>query len=151
MIMEEHPDIRHQPEFGGSCRPRSLEMCADMPYDSTMLPNWVNDQNDVDLFNVSLPYFRDIIMRSKCSPRARSFACAVLEPPCVTDPAGQDNILPPCRSFCRSVGTTCAEFIISGLALSEVFECDRFPDSTDPSVCFDMSQGPCVGVEHQCG
>lgn len=121
----------------GSCRPRSLEMCGDLPYALTALPNWANDRTDHELHNASLPFFRDVIVRSSCSPRAREYSCAILEPPCGASGA----ILPPCRTFCRSVASTCQEFVIKGFGLSDVFNCDKFPDSTDPAVCFDATQG----------
>ncbi|XP_042239181.1 uncharacterized protein LOC121877480 isoform X2 [Homarus americanus] len=131
----------------GTCRPRQLEMCSNLSYALTALPNWANDQNDVDLREASLPFFQDVIVRSRCSPRAQEYACAILEPPCTPD----GTILPPCRTFCRSVASTCQEFVISGVGLSDVFNCERFPHSTDPAVCFDMTQEPCVGLEHRCG
>ncbi|XP_045601293.1 uncharacterized protein [Procambarus clarkii] len=130
-----------------TCRPRQLEMCSNLPYSLTAFPNWANDQNEVELHESSLPFFRDVIVRSRCSPRAQEYACAILEPPCSAD----GTILPPCRTFCRSVASTCQEFVISGVGLSDVFNCERFPDSTDPAVCFDMTNEPCVGREHRCG
>ncbi|KAK7085871.1 hypothetical protein SK128_006194 [Halocaridina rubra] len=131
----------------GSCRPRQLDMCSDLPYTLTSLPNWANDQSEQDLNEASLPFLRDVIVRSGCSPRARQYTCGILEPPCKSD----GSIVPPCRTFCRSVAVTCQEFIFSGLNLSNIFDCERFPDSNDPEVCFDMTQEPCVGLEHRCG
>ncbi|XP_063609560.1 clumping factor B-like isoform X2 [Penaeus indicus] len=124
-------------DTNGNCRPRSLEMCRDLPYALTSLPNWANDKSDYELHNASLPFFRDVIVRSRCSPRAREYSCAILEPQCGANGA----IIPPCRTFCRSVASTCQEFVIKGFGLSDVFKCDRFPDSTDPAVCFDATQG----------
>lgn len=42
-----------------------------------------------------------------------------------------------------AVASTCQEFIISRFSLSDVFNCEQFPDSTDPAVCFDMTYGKC--------
>lgn len=144
---EDLPTLAPEEHLQGNCRPRSLEMCNDLPYSLTNLPNWANDKTENELNNTSLPFFRDVIVRSRCSPRAREYACAVLEPPCA--PTGA--IIPPCRTFCRSVASTCQEFVIKDFILSNVFDCERFPDSTDPSVCFDASQEPCLGLEHRCG
>ncbi|XP_066961068.1 uncharacterized protein [Macrobrachium rosenbergii] len=131
----------------GTCRKRQIEMCSDLPYGLTALPNWANDQTERDLNESSLPFFRDVIVRSGCSPRARQYACGILEPPCKSD----GSIVPPCRTFCRSVAATCQEFVISAVSLSSVFDCEKFPDSTNPAVCFDMTQEPCIGLEHRCG
>ncbi|XP_064113718.1 uncharacterized protein LOC135220503 [Macrobrachium nipponense] len=131
----------------GTCRKRQVEMCSDLPYGLTSLPNWANDQTERDLNESSLPFFRDVIVRSGCSPRARQYACGILEPPCKSD----GSIVPPCRTFCRSVAATCQEFVISAVSLRGVFDCEKFPDSTDPAVCFDMTQEPCIGLEHRCG
>ncbi|XP_068239309.1 uro-adherence factor A-like [Palaemon carinicauda] len=136
-----------EPATAGSCRKRHLEMCSDLPYGLTALPNWANDQTEKDLNESSLPFFRDVIVRSGCSPRARQYACGILEPPCKSD----GSIVPPCRTFCRSVAATCQEFVLSAVSLRNVFDCEKFPDSTDPSVCFHMTQEPCIGMEHRCG
>lgn len=45
-----------------------------------------------------------------------------------------------------AVASTCQEFVIKGFGLSDVFNCDKFPDSTDPAVCFDATQGKIKGI-----
>ncbi|XP_071530447.1 uncharacterized protein [Panulirus ornatus] len=145
-VPEEEPALIEEVPLG-TCRPRQLEMCDILPYTLTAYPNWANDHNETELQEASLPFFRDVIVRSRCSPRAQEYACAILEPPCNAD----GKILPPCKTFCRSVASTCQEFISSGFSLSNVFNCEQFPDSTDPTVCSDMTREPCMGLEHRCG
>ncbi|XP_063844084.1 uncharacterized protein LOC135090873 isoform X3 [Scylla paramamosain] len=120
----------------GKCQPRQLEMCSDLPHTLTGFPNWAGDQTEEDMQQTSLPFLRDVIVRSRCSPRAKEYSCAILEPPCTSD----GTILPPCRTFCKSVAATCQEFITSRFSLSSAFDCEQFPDSSDPSVCFDLTQ-----------
>ncbi|MPC12018.1 Atrial natriuretic peptide-converting enzyme [Portunus trituberculatus] len=153
---EPHPDVLSPAEETqgiteevpqGKCQPRQLEMCSDLPHTLTGFPNWAGDQTEEDMQQTSLPFLRDVIVRSRCSPRAKEYSCAILEPPCTPD----GTILPPCRTFCKSVAATCQEFITSRFSLSSAFDCEQFPDSSDPNVCFDLTQEPCLGLEHRCG
>merc|ERR1712071_720564 len=113
----------------------------------TLLPNWVGDANVAER-NLSVPYF-EIIAESQCHPRIQQFACAVLEPPCRGGGA-----VPPCRNFCRAVAENCKDYVLAALSLSSVFDCDQFPQSSDPTVCFNLAstsaEGQCLVGEYRC-
>jgi len=130
------------------CAERQLSFCRGvLPYAATVLPNWVGDTNEAER-NLSVPYF-EIIAESQCHPRIQQFACAVLEPPCRRQAA-----LPPCRNFCRAVADNCKEYVLAALSLSSVFDCDQFPQSSDPTVCFNLAstsaEGECLAGEYHC-
>ncbi|XP_053211636.1 atrial natriuretic peptide-converting enzyme-like [Panonychus citri] len=127
------------------CIRRSLPMCnGQVPYNSTVYPNYIGDNNELEASR-SLPYY-NYIAKSKCNRRIKQLLCTFLEPPCV-----EGRPIPPCKKFCRIALEGCAEYVPATLELSAAFDCRRYPDSTDPSVCVNLAIGKgCAADEFQC-
>lgn len=127
------------------CIRRSLPMCnGQVPYNSTVYPNYIGDANEIEASR-SLPYY-NYIAKSKCNRRIKQLLCTFLEPPCV-----EGRPIPPCKKFCRIALEGCAEYVPATLELSAAFDCRRYPDSTDPSVCVNLAIGKgCASDEFQC-
>jgi len=145
---EKGAEKEEEEEEEDTCAERQLSFCRGvLPYAGTVLPNWVGDSNEAER-NLSVPYF-EIIAESQCHPRIQQFACAVLEPPCRGGVA-----VPPCRNFCRAVAENCKDYVLAALSLSSVFDCDQFPQSSDPTVCFNLAstsaEGQCLVGEYRC-
>ncbi|XP_023711977.1 atrial natriuretic peptide-converting enzyme isoform X2 [Cryptotermes secundus] len=146
-VLHNISEILHQNESESLCFSPHLSMCrGTLPYDLTTLPliPGISKLEDLD---AALPYF-EMIVESGCSARARQFVCSVLEPEC--RPKG-DILLPPCHKLCRAVADECGEFILATLDLSQVFQCDLYPDTDDPTKCVNWARGEtCLGNEFRC-
>ncbi|XP_076354985.1 uncharacterized protein LOC143249294 isoform X2 [Tachypleus tridentatus] len=128
----------------GVCRDRRYAFCDDtLPYNTTILPNVVGDTS-YDEVNRSLPYF-EFILRSECNFRIKQLVCAILEPECKNN-----RPVAPCRKFCRVATQGCEEYILAALELSQVFQCQKYPDSNNPNVCVNLAQKVCLSGEFQC-
>ncbi|KAI5749992.1 hypothetical protein M8J76_011982 [Diaphorina citri] len=134
------------PTYNGSesqqqCFSPHLKMCRGVtPYDITAQPN-IPGITSLSSLEAALPYF-EMIAESKCSPRAKQFLCSLLEPEC--QPNGQ-NILPP------SVAEECSDFILENLDLSQIFNCDNYPDLDHPAECVNLAKGTeCLLHEFRC-
>lgn len=127
------------------CIRRSLPMCnGQVPYNATVYPNYIGDNNELEAQR-SLPYY-NYIAKSKCNRRIKQLLCTFLEPPCI-----EGRPIPPCKKFCRIALEGCAEYVPATLELSAAFDCRRYPDSTDPSVCVNLAMGKgCASDEFQC-
>jgi hypothetical protein len=44
-------------------------------------------------------------------------------------------------SFLTAVAEECGEFILATLDLSQVFQCDLYPDTDDPTKCVNWARG----------
>lgn len=139
------------PIYNGSesqqCFSPHLKMCRGVtPYDITAQPIIPGITSPSSL-EAALPYF-EMIAESKCSPRAKQFLCSLLEPEC--QPNGQ-NILPPCRKACKAVAEECSDFILENLDLSQIFNCEIYPDLDDPAECVNLARGSeCLSNEFKC-
>ncbi|OQR75941.1 atrial natriuretic peptide-converting enzyme-like [Tropilaelaps mercedesae] len=129
----------------GHCVKRSLSLCRDvLPYKETMFPNLVGDQ-DVAAINRSLLFFQ-YLLKDNCNPRMKQLVCALLEPPCQSG-----KVMLPCRKFCKVATEGCQKFIPARLSMSKVFDCTRYPDSEDSTVCLNLAKNPsCLPSEFQC-
>lgn len=134
-------------EIQQQCFSPHLKMCRGVtPYDITAHPN-IPGINSVSSLEAALPYF-EMIAESNCSPRAKQFLCSLLEPEC--QPSGQ-TILPPCRKACKVVAEDCTDFILDNLDLSQIFDCDNYPDLDHPAECVNLARGSeCLIHEFRC-
>uniref|UniRef100_A0A8D9EIG8 Atrial natriuretic peptide-converting enzyme n=2 Tax=Cacopsylla melanoneura TaxID=428564 RepID=A0A8D9EIG8_9HEMI len=129
------------------CSSPHLKICRGVtPYDITAHPN-IPGITSVSSLEAALPYF-EMIAESKCSPRAKQFLCSLLEPECM--PNGQAT-LPPCRKACKVVAEDCSDFILENLDLSQIFNCDNYPDLDHPAECVNLARGSeCLLHEFRC-
>lgn len=131
----------------GRCHKRTLNFCASvLPFNTTTFPNIIGDTNRFEVKR-SLPFF-GFLAKSSCNKRLDELLCLLLEPPCS---AQSGNAIPPCKKFCRLALEGCNEYIPATLALSSVFDCRQYPDSSDPNVCINLAQGSkCAQDEFKC-
>lgn len=129
------------------CHKRTLNFCASvLPFNTTTFPNIIGDTNRFQVKR-SLPFF-GFLAKSSCNKRLDELLCLLLEPPCN---AHTGVAIPPCKKFCRLALEGCNEYIPATLALSSVFDCRQYPDSSDPSECVNMAQGSkCSQDEFRC-
>jgi len=135
------------PSLAGKCHKRTLNFCASvLPFNTTTFPNIIGDTNRFEVKR-SLPFF-GFLAKSSCNRRLDELLCLLLEPPC--NPSS-GNAIPPCKKFCRLALEGCNEYIPATLALSSVFDCRQYPDSSDPNVCVNLAQGSkCSSDEFKC-
>lgn len=135
------------PSMAGKCHKRTLNFCASvLPFNTTTFPNIIGDTNRFEVKR-SLPFF-GFLAKSSCNARLDELLCLLLEPPCSSQSGAA---IPPCKKFCRLALEGCNEYIPATLAMSSVFDCRQYPDSSDPSVCINLAQGSkCAPSEFKC-
>lgn len=104
----------------GMCQPITVHMCRDLPYNETFLPNPLGHtrQEDVDL-EISSFY---PLQRAECSPYLKDLLCSVYTPKCVSG-----RPLPPCRTLCEQVRSTCEPMMIRfGFQWPSSLRCESF-------------------------
>lgn len=133
--------------MAGKCRKRTLNFCASvLPFNSTTFPNIIGDTNRFEVKR-SLPFF-GFLAKSSCNKRLDELLCLLLEPPCQQSTG---TVIPPCKKFCRLALEGCGEYIPATLAMSSVFDCRQYPDSSDPNVCINLASGSrCAADEFKC-
>lgn len=148
MRQKQHIQYHDQwPSMAGKCRKRTLNFCASvLPFNSTTFPNIIGDTNRFEVKR-SLPFF-GFLAKSSCNKRLDELLCLLLEPPCAQSTG---TVIPPCKKFCRLALEGCGEYIPATLAMSSVFDCRQYPDSSDPSVCINLASGSrCAPDEFKC-
>lgn len=135
------------PSMAGKCHKRTLNFCASvLPFNTTTFPNIIGDTNRFEVKR-SLPFF-GFLAKSSCNKRLDELLCLLLEPPCSPN---SGVAVPPCKKFCRLALEGCNEYIPATLAMSSVFDCRQYPDSSDPNVCINLAQGSrCAADEFKC-
>ncbi|KAL5288678.1 hypothetical protein ACFFRR_009102 [Megaselia abdita] len=126
----------------GNCRSTSLDICRGiLQYDLT------SSRRKAELSLMEQEHFR-YLANSKCSSRSSEFVCAVLEPECRPKQMG---VLQPCKRICKSILEQCSSVIASSEVLTMIFDCDRYPDSSDRNVCEDPTRrSNCLSNEFKC-
>jgi frizzled protein 4 len=121
------------------CEPIQLELCRDIGYDLTSMPNLIGHENQEDAA-VSLETFRPLI-KIGCSPHLRIFLCAVHAPMCTHK---IDFSIGPCRNLCNSVRSKCLPVLEQfGYTWPVALNCSSFPpENNDMHMCM---EGPSSG------
>ncbi|XP_035377176.1 LOW QUALITY PROTEIN: atrial natriuretic peptide-converting enzyme [Electrophorus electricus] len=145
------------------CEPISLELCMNLPYNSTRFPNFLGHQSQKETSVSWESSLFPALVQTSCYKYLMFFACTLLVPKC--DPVTYQRV-PPCRSLCRSSRDRC-ELVLSivGLQWPEDTDCAQFPDEgqentscllPDPDVdeCspshFKCQSGRCVLASKRC-
>ncbi|XP_017070078.2 uncharacterized protein LOC108107173 isoform X2 [Drosophila eugracilis] len=126
------------------CQSTMLPMCQGvLDYDLTY-----NREGAAPRDAVSMAAYEQLI-RSNCSARAAEFVCGALEPECRPLHIGQ---LPPCRRICKAILEACSVVIANSDVLSELFDCNLYPDAHESHKCEDSTRrrDHCYGNEFQC-
>lgn len=140
------------------CEPIQIGFCADMAYQSTRMPNFFGDTNQIEALARSRHY--QTLATSKCSPHVRAYVCELLTPVCLehSQEAMKRFEIYPCRSFCRRVQLECEEelarlneqlFSEGSMTLLPGFACEKLPfESNGGNGSF---RGPCHEMPDQAG
>ncbi|XP_036446909.1 atrial natriuretic peptide-converting enzyme isoform X2 [Colossoma macropomum] len=109
-----------------ACEPISLELCMNLPYNSTRFPNFLGHQSQKESSVSWESSLFPALVQTNCYKYLMFFACTVLVPKC--DPVTQLRV-PPCRSLCRSSKERCESVLsIVGLQWPEDTDCAQFPE-----------------------
>ena len=89
------------------CQPiDTIPMCKDIPYNSTIFPNLMGNNNQVEAAESITQY--NPLMKIKCSDDIQLFLCSMYAPLCTKN---WDQPLKPCRDLCESAKKGCESLI----------------------------------------
>lgn len=114
----------------GRCEPITINLCMNIPYNETIMPNLMNHQKQEDA-GQEVHQFAPLV-KMKCSPDLRFFLCTVYAPVCTII----DRAIPPCRSLCESARAGCERLMNSfGFAWPDNLDCSKLPENGGPELC----------------
>ncbi|XP_063042923.1 atrial natriuretic peptide-converting enzyme [Engraulis encrasicolus] len=115
------------------CEPISLELCVNMPYNSTVFPNFLGHRSQRESSVSWEANLFPALVQTSCYRYLMYFACTLLVPKC--DPHTHQRV-PPCRSLCRSSKERCESVLgIVGLPWPEDTDCAQFPEDGGDMQC----------------
>ncbi|XP_039981003.1 frizzled-3a isoform X2 [Xiphias gladius] len=110
-----------------TCEPITLRMCQGLPYNSTFMPNILNNY-DQQTAALAMEPFHPMV-NLQCSPVLRMFLCALYAPVCTE----YGRMTLPCRHFCLQAKSDCYKLMdMFGVRWPEEMNCNRFPDCDEP-------------------
>ncbi|CAJ0574348.1 unnamed protein product, partial [Mesorhabditis spiculigera] len=127
----------------GRCQRIEIELCKDIPYNMTFLPNPMlgHDQPNMQTLQAQTEQFKPLI-KTKCHPHLQFFICSVFAPMC---PKDIPQAVTSCRSLCEQVKADCKSILDEfGIPWPEPLQCERFPEQAN-GLCMNPPDGP----EHQ--
>ena len=114
----------------GKCERITINLCMDMPYNETIMPNLLNHVKQDDA-GPEMHHFSPLV-KLKCSPDFKFFLCVMYAPPCTII----DRALLPCRSLCESARRGCERLMNDfGFQWPENMECSKFPENKESVLC----------------
>lgn len=114
----------------GRCEPITINLCMNIPYNETIMPNLMNHQKQEDAGQEVHQYMP--LVKMKCSPDLRFFLCTVYAPVCTII----EKAIPPCRSLCESARSGCESLMNSfGFAWPEALDCSKMPENDGTELC----------------
>ncbi|XP_054642163.1 frizzled-7-like [Dunckerocampus dactyliophorus] len=106
------------------CQPVSIPLCADVPYNQTIMPNLLGHTKQEDAAR-EMHHF-DPLINASCSADLTMFLCTVYAPVCTV----LEEPIPPCRDLCERVRQGCeARITEAGFQWPERLPCEEFPVS----------------------
>ena len=118
------------------CQAIKSDICNDLPYNMTHLPNIFN-QMSVYEAEIGIQKYAPLF-KTNCSPYLKFLFCSVYMPICTPT----SKRLKPCRFLCQSVRNSCSYAIRYSMGKSwpSTFDCDSFPEINDSDVaCMDIA------------
>lgn len=120
------------------CEPIVMPMCKDLPYNKTIFPNLMGNQNQEEASNQIHIY--QPLVKIQCSVDIQLFLCSMYAPVCTI----LEKPLKPCRDLCESARNGCEELMKTfSYPWPAAFDCSRFPEK--PEICMgrnSQSTGP---------
>ncbi|XP_048826455.1 atrial natriuretic peptide-converting enzyme isoform X2 [Brienomyrus brachyistius] len=108
------------------CEAITLELCMNLPYNTTSFPNYLGHQTQKETSISWESSLFPALVQTNCYKYLMFFACTVLVPKC--DPESYQKV-PPCRSLCRNSKERCESVLgIVGLQWPEHSDCTQFPE-----------------------
>ncbi|KAJ8320821.1 hypothetical protein KUTeg_002408 [Tegillarca granosa] len=117
----------------GKCEPMRVKFCENLPYNETILPNALNE-NDQDQIALQLDTQYRPLVNIECSDQLIPLLCFVYVPVCTV----MAKPIPPCRKICMQAKAGCEKIVNNfGFPWPDVLKCENFPIS-----------GLCVGENY---
>ncbi|KAF7270354.1 hypothetical protein GWI33_016680 [Rhynchophorus ferrugineus] len=110
----------HVPRY---CSTVQLKYCNKLDYNLTTYPN-IFDHKSLKDVRDDVISFREIV-DAECYRYAYEFVCQILQPSCRKGNE-EDEIILPCRSFCREFMVGCGSRLID--KFKGIIDCNRFPE-----------------------
>ncbi|XP_062305012.1 atrial natriuretic peptide-converting enzyme isoform X2 [Osmerus eperlanus] len=126
-------DPRNSTTNCSRCEPITLELCMNLPYNSTSFPNYLGHQSQRESSVSWESSLFPALVQTNCYTYLMFFACTILVPKC--DSVTQQRV-PPCRSLCHSSKQRCESVLgIVGLQWPEESDCSQFPEEDGNVTC----------------
>lgn len=105
------------------CSLLQLPYCSKLKYNMTTYPNLMGHQTIEDVYE-NVITFRELV-DAECYRHAYDFICQILQPSC-TKGASTDEMVLPCRNFCRDFMSGCGNRLSE--SIKEMLDCSKFPE-----------------------
>jgi len=106
------------------CQDITVPLCQNLPYNQTVMPNLMGNQNQQDAEHDIHTYKYHMLVKLDCSKDIQIFICAMFTPVCTII----KKALPPCRELCESAKSGCEEVLEQfSVPWPAQFDCAQFP------------------------
>ncbi|NP_001265514.1 atrial natriuretic peptide-converting enzyme isoform 2 [Homo sapiens] len=145
------------------CEPITLELCMNLPYNSTSYPNYFGHRTQKEASISWESSLFPALVQTNCYKYLMFFSCTILVPKCDVN-TGEH--IPPCRALCEHSKERCESVLgIVGLQWPEDTDCSQFPEeNSDNQTClmpdeyveecspshFKCRSGQCVLASRRC-
>ncbi|XP_028821861.1 atrial natriuretic peptide-converting enzyme-like isoform X2 [Denticeps clupeoides] len=144
-------DGRNSSSNCSRCEPISLELCMNLPYNSTIFPNFLGHRSQQESSVSWEANLFPALVQTNCYRFLMFFACTLLVPMC--EPHTRQKV-PPCRSLCRNSKERCESVLgLVGLPWPEDSDCGQFPEDGDggaPCLLPDVDVDECSPSHFKC-
>ncbi|XP_015126840.1 frizzled-2 [Diachasma alloeum] len=123
-------DMTDELEHHGRCEPITINLCVNLPYNQTMMPNLLKHQKQEEAGQEVHQYAP--LVKVDCSPDLKFFLCLMYAPVCTI----LERPLPPCRSICERARVGCEGIMRNfGFQWPPSLDCSKLPEyGEDPEV-----------------
>ncbi|XP_074041256.1 atrial natriuretic peptide-converting enzyme isoform X1 [Leptinotarsa decemlineata] len=123
--------VTKAPDPPRRCFPLELEYCKKLSHNVTTYPN-IFTHRDIREVKNDVISFRELV-DVECYRHAYEFLCQLLQPACKKG-TDEDEMILPCRSFCRDFMAGCGSRLQG--KIKESLDCSRFPEFGKDGNCF---------------